>query len=105
MSVYRKFVLQKMLLKGYELAFGFSGGPNQPQPTTQPTSTPQPIPPANSAGYHSSRAEAVQSVQKTIGELAQMFQKFLGRDKFFFFVPTNRTKKKKHVTPPATIRG
>eukprot|EP00435_Cladocopium_sp_Y103_P031552 s1847_g8.t1 len=26
-------------------------------------------------GYHSSRAEAVQSVQKTIGELAQMFQK------------------------------
>ncbi|CAL1134903.1 unnamed protein product [Cladocopium goreaui] len=25
--------------------------------------------------YHSSRAEAVQSVQKTIGELAQMFQK------------------------------
>ena len=30
------------------------------------------------AGYHSSRAEAVQSVQKTIGELAQMFQKCLG---------------------------
>jgi len=26
-------------------------------------------------GYHSSRADAVQSVQKTIGELAQMFQK------------------------------
>ncbi|CAE7885665.1 SYP32 [Symbiodinium microadriaticum] len=26
-------------------------------------------------GYHNSRAEAVQSVQKTIGELAQMFQK------------------------------
>merc|ERR1740138_1896336 len=26
-------------------------------------------------GYHSSRAEAVQSVQRTIGELAQMFQK------------------------------
>lgn len=26
-------------------------------------------------GYHSSRAEAVQNVQKTIGELAQMFQK------------------------------
>lgn len=31
MSVYRKFVLQKMLLKGYELA-GISGGPNQPNP-------------------------------------------------------------------------
>eukprot|EP00928_Gymnodinium_smaydae_P072959 TRINITY_DN56231_c0_g1_i1.p1 TRINITY_DN56231_c0_g1~~TRINITY_DN56231_c0_g1_i1.p1 ORF type:complete len:290 (+),score=64.04 TRINITY_DN56231_c0_g1_i1:83-952(+) len=30
---------------------------------------------AQAVAYHSSRAEAVQSVQKTIGELAQMFQK------------------------------
>lgn len=30
---------------------------------------------AHAVAYHSSRAEAVQNVQKTIGELAQMFQK------------------------------
>merc|ERR1719230_163077 len=30
---------------------------------------------AQSLQYHTSRADAVQSVQKTIGELAQMFQK------------------------------
>ena len=79
-------------------------GAQPTQPTTQPTSTPQPIPPANSAGYHSSRAEAVQSVQKTIGELAQMFQKFLGRDAFFWGADQPDQKKETRNTT-RKIRG
>ena len=97
MSVYRKFVLQKMLSKGYKLAFGFPGGPTNPTYNPTHLHPPLPIPPANSTGYHSSRAEAVQSVQKTIGELAQMFQKFLGRDKFFFLCRPTANQKKRNT--------
>ena len=70
----------------------FAGRQMPGSPATRRVPRPRPAPSGNAEdlegggsramavqqGYHSSRAEAVQSVQKTIGELAQMFQKRLG---------------------------